>query len=137
MLVFLKVNIGEPHLLVAFGVRGRTSILSSNVETVAGDQDFHVVNFTPSGCIHVDIKPNEGQDMSSHYRGKLHLYYFILLQLLLLRLLLLLIDVVVDDVAAPLAAFDDLFCIAILLQPSIDVAYQDLLLWLQVRHMFG
>jgi hypothetical protein len=65
-----QVNIGEPHLLVSFGGRGRSSILPSNVESVAGDHDFHVVNFMPSVCLHVDIKPDEGQDMISYYRGK-------------------------------------------------------------------
>ncbi len=66
----ILVNIGEPHLPVSFGGRGRSSILPSNVETVAGDHDFHVDNFTPSVCLHVDIKPDEGQDMISYYRVK-------------------------------------------------------------------
>ncbi len=55
---------------MSFGGRGRSSILPSNVESVAGDHDFHVVNFTPSVCLHVDIKPDEGEDMISYYRGQ-------------------------------------------------------------------
>ena len=63
-------NVGDPHLLVSFGARGRSSILPSNVECVAGDHDFHDVNITLSVCLQVDIKPNEGQEMISYYRGK-------------------------------------------------------------------
>ena len=71
MLVFHNlVNIGEPHLPVSFGGRDRNNILPSNVESVAGDHDFYIVNFTPSVYLHVDIKPDEGQDMISYYRGK-------------------------------------------------------------------
>ncbi len=79
---------------MSFGGRGRTSILPSNVITVAGDHDFHVVNFTPSVCLHVDIKPDEGEDMISYYRGKPFILesFIIMLLLLLLRLLLLLTD---------------------------------------------
>ena len=71
MLVFHnKVNIGEPHLPVSLGGRGRSSILPSNVESVASDHDFYIVNFTPSVCLRVDIKPDEGQDMISYYRAR-------------------------------------------------------------------
>ena len=65
-----QVSIGEPHLPVSFGGRGWSNILPSKVESVAGDHDFHVVNFTLSVCIHVDIKPDEGKDMISYYKGK-------------------------------------------------------------------
>ena len=65
------VKIGEPRLLMSFCGRDRSSILPSNVESVAGDHDFHVVNFTPSVCLHVDIKSDEGQDIISYYIGKL------------------------------------------------------------------
>jgi hypothetical protein len=69
---------------VSFGGRGRSNILLSNVESVAGDHDFHIVNFTPSVCLHVDIKPEEGQDMISYYKGKSPVfliirYFFMLL----------------------------------------------------------
>ena len=65
-----QVNVGEPHLPASFGGHGRSNILPSNVEAVAGDHDLHVVNFTPSVCLHVDIKPDEGEDMILYYRGK-------------------------------------------------------------------
>ncbi len=55
---------------MSFGGRGRSSIFPLNVETVAGGRDFHVVNFTPSVCLHVDIKHDEGEDVISHCKGK-------------------------------------------------------------------
>ena len=55
---------------MSFGGRGRSNILPSNAESVAGDHDFHIVNFTPSVCLHVDINADEGQGMISYYKGK-------------------------------------------------------------------
>ena len=55
---------------MTFGGRGRSNILPSNVESVAGDHDFYIVNFTPSVRLHVYVKPDKGQDMISYYRGK-------------------------------------------------------------------
>ena len=65
-----QANIGEPHIPWSFGGRGQSNILPLDVESFVGEHDFHVVNFTPSVCLRVDIKPDEGQDMISYYKGK-------------------------------------------------------------------
>lgn len=62
---------GEPALAVAFGGRGRKSILPSDINAVAGDHDFHVVSLTPSVTLEVGVPANEGEDMCSYYRGVL------------------------------------------------------------------
>ena len=64
-----KVNVGEPHLAVAFGGRGRRSILPTDVQAIAGDHDFKIVSLTPSVTLRVDVKPDEGEDGTSSYRG--------------------------------------------------------------------
>jgi len=88
------------------------------MESVDGYHDFHVVSFTPRVCLHVDIKPNEGQDMISYYKGVLLL---LLPSLVLLFLLLVL-----------LPRFFGRFFKTKLLN-----AYQFLILGLQAKHMFG
>ena len=65
----VQVNVGEPAFPVAFGGRGKRSILPTVVDAVAGDHDFHVVSLTPSVTLAVGVKPDEGQDMVSYYRG--------------------------------------------------------------------
>ena len=64
-----KIQVGEPHLAVGFGGRGRRSILPSDVNAVAGDHDFKIVSLTPSVTLRVDVKPDEGEDTTSYYRG--------------------------------------------------------------------
>ncbi len=63
-----KVNVGEPHLAVAFGGRGRCSILPTDVKPIAGDHDFKIVSLTPSVTLRVYVKPDEGEDGTSYYR---------------------------------------------------------------------
>ena len=64
-----KVSVGEPHLAVAFGGRGRRSILPTDVTSIAGDHDFKVVSLTPSVTLRVDVSHDEGEDGTSYYRG--------------------------------------------------------------------
>ena len=61
-----KISVGEPHLAVSFGGRGRCSILPSNVKANACDHDFKVVSLTPSVTFRVDVKPDEGKDDTSY-----------------------------------------------------------------------
>jgi hypothetical protein len=61
-----KVNL---DLAVAFGGRGRRSILPTDVQSIAGDHDFKIVSLTPSVTLWVEVKPDEGDDMTSYYRG--------------------------------------------------------------------
>ena len=101
---------------MSFGGRGRSSILPFNLETVAGDHDFHVVNFTPGVCLHVDIKPNEGEDMILYYRGRTFiLVSCIIMSLLLLMLLLLLLTMLLLLPLMPMLMMLDL---AVLLLPG-------------------
>ena len=65
-----KISVGEPHLAVSFGGRGRCSILPTDVKAVAGDHDFKIVSLTPSVTLRVDVKPDEGEDGTSYYRGE-------------------------------------------------------------------
>ena len=64
-----KIIVGEPHLVVPFGGRGRCSILPTDVKAIADDRDFNVVSLTPSVTLRVDVKPDEGEDGTSYYRG--------------------------------------------------------------------
>jgi hypothetical protein len=64
-----KINVGEPHLAVSFGGRGRCSILPTDVKAVAGDHDFKIVSLTPSVTLRVEVKPDEDEDGTSYYRG--------------------------------------------------------------------
>jgi hypothetical protein len=64
-----KISVGEPHLAVSFGGRGRCSILPSDCKAIAGDHDFKVVSLTPSVTLRVEVQPDEGEDGTSFYRG--------------------------------------------------------------------
>ncbi len=64
-----KVSVGETHLAVAFGGRGRRSILPTDVTSIAGDHDFKIVSLTPSVTLRVDVSLDEGEDGISYYRG--------------------------------------------------------------------
>ena len=70
----LQVNIGEPDCPIAFGGRGRTSILPADVEAKAGDHDFHVVSATPSVSLVVDIDGTATAEVgrTSFYQGQAH-----------------------------------------------------------------
>ena len=65
-----KVNMGEPHLAISFGGRGRLSILPTDVTSIAGDHDFKIVSLTPRFTLRVEVKPDEGEDGTSYYRGE-------------------------------------------------------------------
>ena len=65
-----KISVGEPHLAVSFGGRGRCSILPTDVKAIAGDHDFKIVNLTPSVTLRVEVQPDEGEDCTSYYRGE-------------------------------------------------------------------
>ena len=65
-----KVGVGEPHLAVSFGGRGRCNVLPTDVKAIAGDHDFKIVNLTPSVTLRVDVQPDEGEDCTSYYRGE-------------------------------------------------------------------
>ncbi len=65
-----KISVGEPHLAVSFGGRGRCSILPADVKAIAGDHDFKCVSLTPSVTLRVEVQPDEGEDGTSYYRGK-------------------------------------------------------------------
>ena len=69
----VKIRAGEPHLDVSFGGRGRCSILPSDVKANAGDHDFKVVLLTPRVTLRVEVKPDEGEDGTSYYRGKTYM----------------------------------------------------------------
>jgi len=45
-----KVNVGEPHLAVSFGGRGRRSILPTDVIFIAKDHDFKIVSLCDFIC---------------------------------------------------------------------------------------
>jgi hypothetical protein len=64
-----KINVGEPHLAVGFGGRGRRSIMPTDVTSIAGDHDFKIVSLTPSVTLRVEVKPDEEEDGTSYYRG--------------------------------------------------------------------
>ena len=64
-----QVSVGEPHLAVSFGGRGRRNILPTDVTAVACDRDFKIVSLTPSVTLRVDVKLNDGEDCTSYYRG--------------------------------------------------------------------
>ena len=74
-----KIHVGEPHLAVGFGGRGRRSILPSDVKAIAGDHDFKIVSLTPSVTMRVDANPDEGEDRTSFYRGVLIILFLGLL----------------------------------------------------------
>jgi hypothetical protein len=61
-----KISVGEPHLAVSFGGRGRCSILPTDVKVIAYDHDFKIVNLTPSVTLRVDDKRDEGENCTSH-----------------------------------------------------------------------
>ena len=60
-----KVNVGELHLVVFFGGRGRRSILPVDLIFIAGDYDFRIVSLTPSVTLRVEVKLDEGEDGTS------------------------------------------------------------------------
>ena len=66
-----KISVGEPHLVVSFGGRSQCSILLADVKAIAGDHDFKVVSLTPSVTLRVEVQPDEGEDGTSYYRGKI------------------------------------------------------------------
>ena len=76
-----KVSVGEPHLAVSFGERGRRSILPTDLTSIAGDHDFKIVSLTPSVTLRVDVSLDEGEDRTSYYRGR-HLNFIELVSLL-------------------------------------------------------
>ena len=65
-----KISVGEPHLALSFGGRARCNILPTDCKAIAGDHDVKVVSLTPSVTLRVDVKPDEGEDGTSYYRGK-------------------------------------------------------------------
>jgi len=52
-----KIHVGESHLAVGLGGRGRRSILPTDVKAIAADHDFKIVSLTPSVNLRVDVKP--------------------------------------------------------------------------------
>jgi hypothetical protein len=66
-----KINFGEHHLAVGFGGRGRRSIMPTDVMSISGDHDFKIVSLAPSVALRADVKPDEGEDVTSYYRGVL------------------------------------------------------------------
>ncbi len=50
--------------------------MPSDCKAIAGDHDFKVVSLTPSVALRVDVKPDEGEDGTSYYRGKTHMKYY-------------------------------------------------------------
>jgi hypothetical protein len=73
-----KISVGEPHLAVGFGGQGRRSIMPTDVMSVFGNNDFKIVSLTPSVTLRVDVKPDEGEDKTSYYRGPLRLRFMAL-----------------------------------------------------------
>ncbi len=71
-----KINVGEPHLAVSFGGRGRCSILPTDAKAIAGDHDFKIVSLSPSVTLRVEVRPDEGEDCTSYFRGKCILYLY-------------------------------------------------------------
>ena len=61
-----KVSVGEPHLVVAFGGRGRQSILPCDAKpAIAGNHDSKIFLLEPSVILRVEVKPDEGENGSS------------------------------------------------------------------------
>ena len=67
-----KINVGEPHLAVGFGGRGRRSNMPTDVTTITGNHDFKIVSLTPSITLRVDISPDEEEDCTSYYKGEIY-----------------------------------------------------------------
>ena len=71
----LQVNVGEPECGIAFGGRGRRSLMPAEMDALAGDHDFHVVSLTPSVTLMVDFEGvDAGVDVTtaSFYQGQAH-----------------------------------------------------------------
>ena len=62
-----KVSVGEPHLAVSFGARGRRNILPADVTSIVGDHDFEFESLTPSVTLRVDVSLVKGEDGTSYY----------------------------------------------------------------------
>jgi hypothetical protein len=65
-----KINIGEPHIAVIFGGRGRCNILPTDANAIADDHDFKVMSLTPSVTLCVDTSPDKGENGTSFYGGE-------------------------------------------------------------------
>ena len=61
-----KINVGEPHLAMGFGGRGRRSIMPTDVTSISGDRDFTIISLTLSVTLRVDAKPNDGEDRTTY-----------------------------------------------------------------------
>jgi hypothetical protein len=58
-------------LAIQLAGRGKTSIVPSGYQLVAGDHDFHVVNLTPSVTLLTEVKANldDNSGLPSFYKG--------------------------------------------------------------------
>ena len=63
-----KINVGEPHLALRFGGRGRRSVMPTDVTSISEDGDFKIVLLTTSVTLLVQVKPDEDEDGTSYYR---------------------------------------------------------------------
>ena len=74
-----KMIVGEPHLALSLGGRGRCNIMPTDVTSFSGDHDFKIVSLTLSVTLRVDVKPDEGEDGTSYYRDVLRFRLTLLL----------------------------------------------------------
>ncbi len=44
--------------------------MPTDVKTIVGDHDFKIVSLIPNVTLRVDVKPDEGEDGTSYYRGE-------------------------------------------------------------------
>ena len=58
-------------MAIQLASRGKSSIVPSGYNLVAGDHDFHVVNLTPSVTLLTEIKSNSNGngELPSFYKG--------------------------------------------------------------------
>ncbi len=73
------MNIGEPSLPIQLAQRGKSGIVPTGCELVAGDHDFHVVNLTPSVTLVTEVKANlDGtEELPSFYKDVIAILFFV------------------------------------------------------------
>ena len=62
-----KINVGEPHLALRFGGRGRRSVMPTDVTSISGYRAFKIVSLTTSMTLRVEVKLDVGEDATSYY----------------------------------------------------------------------
>ena len=73
------MNIGEPSLPIQLAQRGKSCIVPSCCELVAGDHDFHVVKLTPNVTLVTKVKANlDGtEELPSFYKDVIAAFFYV------------------------------------------------------------